>query len=327
MEAILRAIEYHLPEHVLNNDQLAREFGWPVGKIEAKTGITERRLAGPEECASDLAVQAAQLLFRNGVAPKDVDYLLYCTQSPDYPLPTTACVIQHRLGIPTRAGAIDFNLGCSGYVYGLSLAKGLIESGQARNVLFLTGETYSKYLDPQDRGVRTLFGDGGSASWIVGQPATGTAAPALGPVVFGTDGAGAENLIVRKGGPRYGQRCTDRDSYLVMNGGDIFTFTLRAVPEAVRRLLEQAGLAREDVDRFVFHQANQFMLDALRQKIGIPPEKFIIDMSDCGNTGSNTIPIAFKRAVVAGKIQPGQRVMLVGFGVGYSWGALILRWE
>jgi 3-oxoacyl-[acyl-carrier-protein] synthase-3 len=326
MEAILRALEYHLPEQVLNNDQLAREFAWPVGKIEAKTGIVERRLAAPGECASDLAVQAARRIFQSGVSPQDVDYLLFCTQSPDYPLPTTACVLQHRLGIPARAGAVDFNLGCSGYVYGLSLAKGLIESGQVRNVLFLTGDTYSKYLDPQDRGVRTLFGDGASASWIVGQPAAGQAVPALGPVVFGTDGAGAENLIVRKGATRHGERSTDRDSYLVMRGGEIFAFTLRAVPEAVRRLLEQAGLALTDVDWFVFHQANKYMLDALRQKIGIPEEKFVIDMSDCGNTVSSTIPIALKRGVVAGKIRPGHRVMLVGFGVGYSWGALMLRW-
>jgi 3-oxoacyl-[acyl-carrier-protein] synthase-3 len=326
MEATLRAIEYHLPEHVLNNDQLAREFGWPVGKIESKTGIAERRLAAPGECASDLAVQAARRLFQSGVAPHNVDYLLFWTQSPDYPLPTTACVLQHRLGIPTRAGAIDFNLGCSGYVYGLSLAKGLIESGQVRNVLLLTGETYSKYLDPQDRGVRTLFGDGASASWIVGQPADGHTVPALGPVVFGTDGAGAGNLIVRKGATRHPDRGTDRDSYMVMNGGEIFAFTLRTVPQAVGRLLERASLSLADVDWFVFHQANQYMLDALRHKMGIPAEKFVIDMSDCGNTGSNTIPIALKRAIVEGKIRSGQRVMLVGFGVGYSWGALMLRW-
>jgi len=326
MEALLGAIEYHLPEQVLSNEQLAREFDWPVAKIESKTGISERRLAAPGECASDLAFQAAQRLFRNGVSPNDVDYLLFCTQSPDYPLPTTACLLQHRLGISTRAGAIDFNLGCSGYVYGLSLAKGLIESGQARNVLLLTADTYSKYLDPRDRGVRTLFGDGASASWIVSRPTAEGVAPALGPVVFGTDGSGAENLIVRKGGARKGERGADADSYLAMKGGEIFTFTLRSVHEAVRRLLELAGLTLADVDRFVFHQANQYMLDALRDKIGIPRDKFIIDMNDCGNTVSSTIPIAFKRAVMAGNIRPGHRVMLVGFGVGYSWGAMMLRW-
>src|SRR5579864_7034763 len=191
MEAILRAIEYHLPEQVLTNEQLAREFpDFTVAKIEAKTGIGERRLAAPGECASDLAVKAAQRLFDTGIAPRDVEFVLLCTQSPDYLLPTTACLLQHRLGIPTTAGALDFNLGCSGYVYGLSLAKGLIETGQVRNVLLLTAETYSRYLDRKDRGVRTLFGDGAAATWIVGAPASDAAFPGLGPATFGTDGTG-----------------------------------------------------------------------------------------------------------------------------------------
>jgi 3-oxoacyl-[acyl-carrier-protein] synthase III len=355
MEAAVRAIEYHLPEQILSNERLAEECGWPVEKIEAKTGIRERRIAAPEECASDLAVQAARRLFQTGIAPADVDYVLFCTQSPDYPLPTTACLLQHRLGIPISAGALDFNLGCSGYIYGLSLAKGLIESGQVRNVLLLTADTYSKYLDPQDRGVRTLFGDGASATWIVGEelppspsgrgaggegefssnwarrPSPPAPLPGgegrLGPVIFGTDGAGAENLIVRKGGTRRGAMTGDRDSHLCMNGGEIFTFTLRMVPKAVQQLLERSGLTLSDVDCFVFHQANQYMLDHLRQKIGIPPEKFIVELRDCGNTVSSTIPIALKRAVAAGRIRAGHRVMLVGFGVGYSWGALMLRWQ
>jgi 3-oxoacyl-[acyl-carrier-protein] synthase III len=325
MEAVVRAIAYHLPEHVLSNEQLAREFpDFSSAKIEAKTGICERRLAAPDECASDLAAVAAERLFATGLSPRDVDFLLFCTQSPDYPLPSTACLLQQRLGIPTTAGALDFNLGCSGYVYGLSLAKGLIESGQVCNVLLLTGETYSKYLAPRDRGVRTIFGDGGAATWITAAPVADLAMPAIGPVIFGTDGAGECNLIVRKGGARH---CgtSERDAHLYMNGGEIFTFTLRTVPSAVAQLLERAGLTLGEVDRFVFHQANQYMLEHLRQKLGIAAEKFIIEMRDCGNTVSSTIPIALKRALDAGTIRPGHRVMLVGFGVGYSWGALLLR--
>ncbi len=227
MQAVVRAIEYHLPERVLSNDQLAREFpDFPSSKIEAKTGIRERRLAAPNECASDLAVHAARRLFAAGLSPRNVDYLLFCTQSPDYPLPTTACLLQQRLGIPTTAGALDFNLGCSGYVYGLSLAKGLIESGQVRNVLLLTGETYSRYLDPTDRGVRTIFGDGAAATWIGAAAASDAAVPAIGPVIFGTDGAGECNLIVRDGGARHAGRA----AHLHMNGGEIFSFTLRTVP-------------------------------------------------------------------------------------------------
>lgn len=324
MQAVVRAIEYHLPERVLTNEQLAQEFPeFTVAKIEAKTGISERRLAAPAECASDLAVHAAQRLFKTGIAPGDVEYILFCTQSPDYLLPTTACLLQHRLGIPTTAGALDFNLGCSGYIYGLSLAKGLIESGQVRNVLLLTAETYSKYIERGERGLRTLFGDGAAATWIVGEPTSDPASMAIGPIAFGTDGTGECNLIVRQGGARQ----PEADKRLYMNGGEIFSFTLQTVPTAVRQILERAQLTLADVDRFVFHQANQYMLENLREKIGIPSEKFIIEMHDCGNTVSSTIPIALKRAVSAGKIRAGHRVMLVGFGVGYSWGALLLRWQ
>jgi 3-oxoacyl-[acyl-carrier-protein] synthase-3 len=324
MQAVVRAIEYHLPERVLTNEQLAQEFPeFTVAKIEAKTGISERRLAAPAECASDLAVHAAQRLFQTGIAPGDVEYILFCTQSPDYLLPTTACLLQRRLGIPITAGALDFNLGCSGYIYGLSLAKGLIESGQVRNVLLLTAETYSKYIERGERGLRTLFGDGAAATWIVGELRSDPASMAIGPIAFGTDGTGECNLIVRQGGARQ----PEADKRLYMNGGEIFSFTLQTVPTAVRQILERAQLTLADVDRFVFHQANQYMLENLREKIGIPPEKFIIEMHDCGNTVSSTIPIALKRAVSAGKIRAGHRVMLVGFGVGYSWGALLLRWQ
>jgi 3-oxoacyl-[acyl-carrier-protein] synthase-3 len=325
MEAIVRGIAYHLPEQVLTNDQLAREFpDFSSAKIEAKTGIRERRIAAPNECASDLADHAARRLFAAGLAPNEVDYLLFCTQSPDYPLPTTACLLQQRLGIPTTAGALDFNLGCSGYIYGLSLAKGLIESGQVRNVLLLTAETYSKYLDPADRGVRTIFGDGAAATWIAAAPVSDPAIPGIGPVAFGTDGAGACNLVVRKGGARQ-PAGTARDAHLTMNGGEIFTFTLRAVPAAVAQLLDRAGLTLSEVDAFVFHQANQYMIEHLRDKLGIAPAKFVIEMRDCGNTVSSTIPIALRRAIDAGTIRAGHRVMLVGFGVGYSWGALMIR--
>jgi 3-oxoacyl-[acyl-carrier-protein] synthase-3 len=326
MEAVVRAIAYHLPEKILSNSQLAREFpGFTSAKIEAKTGIAERRLAAPGEFASDLAVRAAVELFQGDLTPQDVDFVLFCTQSPDYPLPTTACLLQERLGIPRTAGALDFNLGCSGYIYGLSLAKGLIETGQVRNVLLLTAETYSKYIDPADRGLRTLFGDGAAATWIAAAPRTDPAIPAIGPVIFGTDGAGACNLIVRGASTRQRGEMSERPGRLFMNGSEIFSFTLEAVPSAVAQLLARAQVALHDVDWFIFHQANQFMLEHLRQKIGIPAERFIIEMRDCGNTVSSTIPIALKRALVAGTVRPGHRVMLVGFGVGYSWGALLMR--
>jgi len=324
--AAVRAIEYHLPDTVLTNDELARAFpGWSPAKIAAKTGIVERRIAAPEECASDLAVAAARKLFASGACrPEEIDFILLCTQSPDYFLPTTACILQDRLGLPTSAGALDFNLGCSGFVYGLSLAKGLIETGQASNVLLLTAETYSKFLHPDDRSVRPLFGDAAAATLVQARP---DGPPWIGPFVFGTDGKGKDNLIVRAGG----MRCRTREQtspssdHLCMNGPEIFTFALQVVPQAVEALLSRAEKTIDDVDLFVFHQANRYMMEHLREKLTIPAEKFVVALRHVGNTVSSTIPIALKEAMGQQLLPPGKLVLLVGFGVGYSWSATLIR--
>lgn len=337
MKATIAAIEYYLPPAVSDTAQLAAEFPeWSVQKIEDKTGVKQRHIATGEECSSDLAVSAARQLFDSGVVtPAEIDYVLLCTQSPDYFLPTTACLVQDRLGIPATAGALDFNLGCSGYIYGLGLAQGLIETGQASNILLLTAETYSKFLHPKDRSVRTIFGDAAAATLV---RAVDRCDPALGPYVYGTNGAGGPHLIVPTGGmrePRTADSATEqtddsgnvrsRDN-LFMSGADVFTFTLEVVPATVAKILERSGLAPDDIDLYVFHQANKYMLEHLRKKIKLPAEKFWVSMSHCGNTVSSTIPIALKDAVAAGKLQPGATVMLVGFGVGLSWGATIARW-
>ena len=337
MRAVIKAIEYHLPERSLTNSQLVDEFPeWSTEKIEEKIGIAERRIAAPEECSSDLGVAAAQRLFSSGACrPDDIDYILLCTQTPDYFLPTTACLMQERLNIQTTAGALDFNLGCSGFVYGLGLAKGLIETGQARNVLLITAETYSKLLSPDDKSVRAIFGDAAAATLIVGSEREAAQPDEwIGPFVFGTDGRGAENLIVPAGGMRHRYALSNRpddddhngDNYLYMNGPEIFTFTLRVVPKTVEKLLSQARKRLEEIDLFVFHQANKYMLDYLRKKLKIPEDKFYISMRDCGNTVCSTIPIALKHALADGRLQPGQQAMLVGFGVGYSWGGALIRW-
>ena len=334
--AVLAALAYALPRKVVTTKDLADEFPeWSVQKIDLKTGIQERHIAGDDECASDLAVEAASKLFASGVCePSAIDFILYCTQSPDYLLPTTACLIQDRLGIPTTAGAYDFNLGCSGYIYGLGQAQGLIATGQASNVLLLTAETYSKFIHPSDRSVRTIFGDGAAATLVRAQESD---VPYIGPFVYGTDGSGAKNLMVPAGGlrqPRTTQTAvTSRDSQgnvrsadnLVMNGGEIFNFTLTSVPGTVERLLQKSGVSLDAIDLFIFHQANKYMLEHLRKKLKIPVEKFVISMSHCGNTVSSTIPIALKDAMDGGRVPSGALMMLVGFGVGYSWGATLLR--
>lgn len=296
--------------------------------MEDKVGIRARHVAADGECASDLAVQAAQRLFESGACePAQIDFLLLCTQSPDYFMPTTACLLQHRLGLRTSSGALDFNLGCSGYVYGLGLAKGLVETEQARNVLLLTAETYSKYIHPDDRSVRTLFGDAAAATLIsaVDGQAPGDR-PWIGPFVYGTDGSGANHLIVRAGGMRQPRDAgAHRDANLYMNGPEILAFTLGAVSRTVCELLEKADCRLEDVDLFVFHQANKQMLESLRRKCGIPEERFVVHLRDVGNTVSCTIPIALNEAARTGQLKSGQLVMLVGFGVGLSWGATLFR--
>ena len=337
MRAALTAIEYYLPEAVETTAKLADEYSeWSVEKIEQKTGISTRHIAKAGECSSDLGVAAAERLFASGACPAaDIDFLLFCTQSPDYFLPTTACLMQDRLGISTAAGALDFNLGCSGFVYGVGLAKGLIETGQARSILLITAETYSKFINKRDKSVRTLFGDAGAATLI--QSVEGTGEELLGPFVFGTDGQGANNLIVPTGGMRSKRseqsavvlgdasgnaRCQDD---LFMNGAEIFNFTLREIPKCVGRLLEAGARSSDDIDMFIFHQANRYMLDHLRKKLGISTERFHVGMQHCGNTVSSSIPIALKQLALEGRLKDDSLVAMVGFGVGYSWAAALLR--
>ncbi len=323
MKAVLKAAAYELPAAVEDNEFLVRQMAldWPAEDIYAKTGIRQRHIAAPDECASDLAARAAERLFGQRSALREqVDFLLFCTQSPDYVLPATACLLQERLGLSAALGALDVNQGCSGFIYGLAVAKGLIESGTARNVLLLTAETYSKYLAPDDKTTRPIFGDGAAAVWIAGEETA--ADEPIGPFVLGTDGAGAANLIVRGSA---GRREEGASPYLFMDGPEIFQFTLRAVPKTARRLLEASGRTLEEIDYFVFHQANAFMLEHLRKKLKIPPEKFCLDMADTGNTVSASIPIALVRALDSGVLKSGMRVMLMGFGVGYSWGGCLIR--
>lgn len=326
--AAVTAISVHLPEQMLGNDELAGLFPqWSAEKILQKTGIETRHIAKPDECASDLAVMAAQKLFASGACvAQDIDYLLLCTSAPDYTLPTTACVVQARLELATTCGAIDINQGCSGFVYGLGLAKGLIETGQARQVLLITADTYSHQLHPDDHTTRTLFGDGAAATLITAQDDD---ASALGPFVYGSDGRGAAHLIVRNSAARResldGSRRGGQDGKLWMDGPEIFQFTLSAVPAAVKQLLQLANVSPEQIDGYVFHQANKFMLDALCRKMQIAPEKFHVALRHCGNTVSSTIPIALQQAHARGDVRDGQVLCLVGFGVGYSWAAALLR--
>lgn len=329
-------IAMHLPQRILGNDELAAIYpDWSTEKILEKTGIAERRIAAPMETAGDLALQAAHNLFAQGtVSASDVDFIILCTQAPDYVLPTTACVLQNKLGISRNVGALDVNLGCSGFVYGLSLAKGLIETGAAKCVLLLTADTYSKYIHPMDKSVRTLFGDAAAATAIMAEESQ---VQSIGPFVFGTDGSGAKNLIVEAGLyrlPASSDTSTEHvdDSgnvrsleNLYMNGAEVMTFSLKEVPKAMEALLLKAEKTKGEIDFFVLHQANKFMLEALRKKLKIPEGKLPILVENCGNTVSSSIPIAMHQLLKQGQLQRGHQLMLVGFGVGYSWAACMLN--
>jgi 3-oxoacyl-[acyl-carrier-protein] synthase-3 len=330
MKAFLKAISYFLPEYVLTNKQLVDEFPeWSVEKVVSKIGINKRHIAGINQTAGDMAEQAAKNLFSEyNISPSEVDFILLCTQSPDYFLPTTACILQTRLGIPTKAGALDFNLGCSGYVYGLSIAKGLLYGGIAKNVLLLTSETYSKHLHSKDKSNRTIFGDGAAATLI-----SNNGFAEILNFSLGTDGRGAENLITKTGAFRNKAAINDShfdevgnpvsSDHLYMDGSEIFNFTLENVPILVEETLIKNNLSMDKISLFVFHQANKYLMNFLRKKLRIDEDIFYYYIENVGNTVSSTIPIALKEAQNENKLDG--NILLAGFGVGYSWAGCVLK--
>lgn len=335
MKAYIRGISYYLPEQVLTNEELTKEFPeWDVDKVYNKVGVKERHIAAPDETAGDMAEKAARRLFAEyGISPSEIDFVLLCTQSPDHFLPSTACILQHRLGIPTSAGAYDYDLGCSGCIYGMATAKGLLAAGLAKNVLLLTSETYTKYLHPQDKSNRSIFGDGAAACLISKEKGFAE----IGDFVFGTDGSGAENLMVKSFGARQrnatGIESTDddghvrRDDFLYMNGSAIFNFTLDTVPAMIADLLKKSDLQKSDLDYYIFHQANKYMLNTIRKVCGIEKDKFYINLEYTGNTVSPTILIGLKDCLENGTVHSGMKVMACGFGVGLSYAATLFLFQ
>ncbi|MDO5342770.1 MAG: ketoacyl-ACP synthase III [Bacteroidia bacterium] len=332
MEAYIKAISYYLPQKVRTNEELVSMFPeWTVKKITKKVGIEERHVSGDSECASDMAVAAAEKMFtEHGIDRNDIDFVLLCTQSPDYFLPSSSCVIQERLGLKTSCGAFDYNLGCSGFVYGLAVAKGLIAAGIARNVLLLTSETYTKHLHERDKGNMTIFGDAAAATLV---STDGFAS--IEEFSLGTDGKGRENLIVRTGGMRCPSKAGDTSydengnpkssDHLFMNGSEIFNFTAEIVPPLVDDVLSKNKLLKENVNLFVFHQANKYILDFLKDMVGVEDDRFYYYVSKVGNTVSSTLPIALWNA--CGENRAIGNVLIAGFGVGYSWGGCILNFK
>jgi 3-oxoacyl-[acyl-carrier-protein] synthase-3 len=331
MGCFINKIAIHLPENILTNDELSSMFPeWDSNAIFEKIGIRQRHYVSENETALDLAVRASEKVLES--FDRDlIDFVVLCTQSPDYYLPTSACIIQDKLALRTNIGAFDFNLGCSGFIYGLAITKGLIETGIAKNVLLIMAETYTKHIHPKDKGNRSIFGDGAAATII-----SYCGNEQIMNFDLGTDGKGMDKLIVPNGGLRKKYNPSDQDvydeggnvrnnNYLYMDGPEIFNFTIEKIPGMVINTLEKNNLTIDTINYVIFHQANKYMLDYLRKKLHIPLEKFYQNMENTGNTVSATIPVALKDSIDKGLVRKGDKVLIAGFGVGYSWGATVIE--
>ncbi len=308
-------IAIHFPQRSeTNEDLLAIHPDWNLREIEEKTGIRCRYIAASDETASDLAVAACEKLFaEHPIERESIDFVLLCTQTPDYPLPTTACLLQQRLGLRIGCGALDFNLGCSGFVYGLAIAEGLIQSGAAKRILLVTAETYSKYIDADDRSLRTIFGDAAAATLI---EASGQRS--LSAFQFGTDGSGGDTLLVSDGGAR----CADQalkprnrkrwKSRLYMDGPSLMNFTVVAVPKLIDEILELAQLTSADIDLYLLHQATSKMLELMRARLSLDARQLPIRLEHCGNTVSSTLPILINDLRGEGQLRADTNNMLIG---------------
>ncbi len=331
MRIYIKSIAYNLPQKILTNEMIAEEFPeWTVEKIEKKIGIKQRHVTVDGETASDLAIGAAEKLFiENTYDRGNIDYLIFVSQSPDYHLPTTACVIQAKLNLSTKITAIDVNLGCNGFIAGLSLAKAVVFAGQAKNVLLLTGETYTKYMHEKDKSNRTIFGDGAAATLVSTE---GIAE--IGEFVIGTDGSGADNLIVKTGGARHPEPACDlkfddfgnpkSSDNLYMDGPAILNYSLDSIPQLVENVLSKNNVTMEDINLHVYHQANIFLANLERRKLKISRERYYCNIENVGNTVSSTIPIALKMAMDDGSLHSDMKVLSVAQGLGYTWGGVVL---
>lgn len=319
MKVAINAIEYYLPKNTEDGSCLKIENpDWRIEDIEVKTGIKIRHISAPEQTATDMAALAARKLLDSKVNAEDIDFLILVTQSPDYVLPTSACILQDRLALKKSCIAFDINLGCSGFVYGLAIGGALIEAGLAKGGLLICSDTYTKYIDKHDRTCRPLFSDAAAAAHLISSNHE-----LLGPFEMGTDGSGFNNLIVPFSGSR---DLSSNERKLSMAGANVFMFTMDMVPKCIIALLEKAELKKEDIDLFVFHQASKLVIDNIIRRLDLPEEKIFVNYSNIGNTVSASIPIALSDAVKAKRLTHGDQVMLVGFGVGYSWGGCLIRW-
>lgn len=322
MDITIESIEYYLPHKRETRKELKLDNpSWRMDDIEEKTGVKIRHIAEKGETSVDLAEVACKKIMDNGVNREDIDFLVFITQSPDYALPTSACILQDRLGLNRSCMAFDVNLGCSGFVYGLALGGSIIESGLAKRGLIVCSETYSKYIAKDDRTCRPIFSDGSAAVLL-----SCSNDFYIGPFDLNTDGSGFQDLFLPESGLRLSE-CDNVKKKLVMNGSSVFMFTMDVVPDCVLSLLDKAKKTLDDIDLFVFHQASKLVIDNIIRRLDLPTEKVFTNYQEIGNTVSASIPIALKDAQERGDLERGKEVMLVGFGVGLSWGGCLVKWR
>jgi 3-oxoacyl-[acyl-carrier-protein] synthase-3 len=335
MPVEIKSIAYYLPEQVLTNEQLKEEnTAWDMDFSETRAGVFKRHIADQEQTALDLAYFACQKLFlANPELHSVIDWIIFCTQSPDHVMPPNSCILHGKLDLPDNVFTFDFNLACSGYIYGLALAQGLVDSGFASNILLVTADTYSKYIDVRDRATKVLFGDAAAVSWI----AKSTPPRGIIDIQCTTSGNGHEKSIIPAGGCRIPSsdqtKVSKPDSIgnyrslenIHMDGMGVLAFVNTKVPPQIRDILTRNKFTIEDIDLFLFHQASRLALDSLTRLLKIEPAQVFSNLKELGNTVSASIPIAWKQAWDSGRIKSGDTVLLSGFGVGLSCGTAIIK--
>jgi len=334
MPVRIAQIEYHLPAKIVTTDELAAENpAWELGSVLHRTGVLARHVAAENETALDLAVEACRKLLasRGDDAAKQIDAIIFCTQSQDYIMPANSSLLHARLELPANVFAIDINSACAGFVHGLAIANGLILGGQVSNVLLVNADTYSKFIHPKDRSTRVLFGDGAAATWLTRDETRG-----IRDIVAATWGKLSDKFIIPAGGCRLPRseataKPIERDKgavttqdHINMDGMGILQFVSGRVPQQVRDILERNKLKADDIDLFVFHQASRVALDTLTKQLRLDPKKVFSNLERTGNVVSASIPVAMKDAMGQGLIKPGSKVLACGFGVGLTWASAII---
>jgi len=308
----------YVPDRVVTNDELARHVDTSDEWIVTRTGIHERRMAAPEQALSDLALPAARAALADaGLDGADIDLLIVATVTPDMAFPSTAALLADALGA-RDAGAYDLSAGCTGFMYALAQAYGMLAAGLAKRALVVGGDVLSKILDWTDRSTLVLFGDGAGAVVLEPVPERGFLGFEL-----GADGGGGGNLWL----PGSGSRAFDKnEKYVIMNGREVFKFATRVLVQSAEELMDQCGITVDEVDVYVPHQANVRIIDHATRKLGVPSERVVVNVDRYGNTSSGSIPLALADARADGRLRPGRLVLMTGMGAGLTWGSALMRW-